>query len=545
MNRRQFLGHSLALSAFLAGCGQDDSRNPFAANPNPVLPTQLSPERRPLPQPTVVSSRNGVLDLDLNVVLAQNTVGGRTLTTRTYNSLPVGPTMRVKPGDLLRIRLNNQLGPDDDPFVNENIAHHFNTTNLHTHGLHVSPKAPQDDVLIAVLPGDEFLYQIQIPANHAGGTFWYHPHVHGSAGVQLMSGMLGAILVEGALDQQLSGLGIEESVVVLGEFHVDSTGQVPSLANPAVFLGTTTSLAAVNGLAQPDITLPEGEVHRLRIVNGSAFFERQLELEGHDLVVLAYDGLTLPQPEVTRLLHLSAGGRADVLIRAGRPGAYQFQAAAYDQGFGPLPVQPFFTLNVVAGLIPSSTSIPASLPAVSLRPIGDGEIKRVRNLTFEVLAPAPGFPIGQFGMDGNFFDPNRIDQQMTLGEAEEWIISNTSPEDHPFHIHINPFQVMAVNGVDLAEPRWHDTILVPRNGSVRIRHRFSDFDGMALLHCHVLLHECQGMMQLFDIAPPSLSRSERARRRARVRLAYRQMMNRQVKMEETCAPRPIRRLRWS
>ncbi|MBX3170440.1 MAG: multicopper oxidase domain-containing protein [Candidatus Eremiobacteraeota bacterium] len=545
MKRRDFLCQGLALGALLAGCGQNSGNDFFSSATNPTAPPELSPQRRLLPQPGVVASNNGVLELDLNVVLAQNKVGQSVLTTRTYNGLPVGPTMRVKPGDVLRIRLNNQLGANDDPIVNPNIPHHFNTTNLHTHGLHVSPKSPQDNVLIAVEPGEQFQYEIRIPSDHPGGTFWYHPHVHGSAGVQIMSGMLGAILVEGPLDSQLAALGIEESVVVLGDFHVDSSGQVPSLANPAVFLGSTTSIAVVNGQTQPGMTLPEGEVHRLRIINGSAFFERQLELDGHQLVVLAYDGLTLPQPEITNKLHLSAGGRADVLIRAGLPGTYSFQAAAYDQGFGPLPAQPFFLLNVVSSPAPDTTILPSLLPAVDLAPIGDGEIKRIRNLTFEVLPPAPGFPIGQFGMDGSFYDANRVDQQMTVGEAEEWIISNTSPEDHPFHIHINPFQLMSVNGVDLDSPRWHDTVLVPRNGSVRIRHRFRNFDGMALLHCHVLLHECQGMMQLFDIAPAQSSRSERARRRAKVRLAFRQMMGTQNRIEEMCAPRPIRRLRWS
>ncbi|MBS2035234.1 multicopper oxidase domain-containing protein [bacterium] len=545
MKRRDFILQSLAVGSFLAGCGQNSSNDILSAPANPVIPSELSPQRRLLPQPGEVVSSKGVLELDLNVVMAENTVGKSVLTTRTYNGLPVGPTFRVKPGDVLRIRLNNQLQPNDDPIVNRNIPHHFNTTNLHTHGLHVSPKSPQDNVLIAVEPGQQFQYEIQIPADHPGGTFWYHPHAHGAAGVQIMSGMLGAILVEGPLDQQLAALGIAESVVVLSDFHVDSSGRVPSLANPAVFLGTTTTLAVVNGKTQPNMTLPQGEVHRLRLVNGSAFFERELVLEGHELMVVAYDGLTLPQPEVTNKLHLSAGGRADVLIRAGAPGTYQFQAAPYDQGFGPLPAQPFFLLNVVSAQLPVPSTIPSVLPAVNLAPITDGEIRRIRNLTFEVLPPAPGFPIGQFGMDGNFFDPNRVDQQMTVGEAEEWIISNTSPEDHPFHIHVNPFQLMSINGVDLAQPRWHDTVLVPRNGSVRIRHRFRTFDGMALLHCHVLLHECQGMMQLFDIAPAKTSRSERARRRAKTRMAFRQMMRLQERTEEMCAPVPIRRLRWS
>lgn len=114
----------------------------------------------------------------------------------------VAPTLTATPGDTVRVLIRNLLPPEqgcpghgDD--INE--PHCFNTTNLHSHGLWVSPAGISDNVLRTLPPNKDFTYEYEynIPADHPAGTFWYHPHVHGSTAIQVSSGLAGALIVKG------------------------------------------------------------------------------------------------------------------------------------------------------------------------------------------------------------------------------------------------------------------------------------------------------------------------------------------------------------
>ena len=65
------------------------------------------------------------------------------------------------------------------------LPHHFNTTNFHLHGLHVSPDGLSDNIFRSMEPGQSYDIEIAIPNDHTRGTYWYHPHHHGSADVQI------------------------------------------------------------------------------------------------------------------------------------------------------------------------------------------------------------------------------------------------------------------------------------------------------------------------------------------------------------------------
>jgi FtsP/CotA-like multicopper oxidase with cupredoxin domain len=130
---------------------------------------------------------------------------------------------------------------------------------------------------------------------------------------------------------------------------------------------------------------------------------------------------------------------------------------------------------------------------------------------------APNQPV--FKIDGEQFQEGQIDQIMLLGNAEEWTIVNTSliGVTHPFHIHINPFQLTEIyDPHTMKAPQklptpwiWWDTIAIPAGvknadgtitpGHLKIRSRFVDFPGKYVLHCHILGHEDRGMMQLVEV----------------------------------------------
>jgi len=122
---------------------------------------------------------------------------------RSYGGCPTGPELFVNPGDALRVDLFNRTNADDptcgaSPRAGTSPGECFNTTNLHTHGLHVSPAGNSDNVLLNIAPQSLFPYEINIPSDHPAGTFWYHAHRHGSTAVDVSSGATGALVVKGS-----------------------------------------------------------------------------------------------------------------------------------------------------------------------------------------------------------------------------------------------------------------------------------------------------------------------------------------------------------
>ena len=112
----------------------------------------------------------------------------------------VSPTIETVPGDTIRVTLHNKLPADPScsaAHKHDDIPHCFNGTNLHTHGLWVSPSGNGDNVLLSINPGVDFTYEYNIPSDHPSGTFWYHTHRHGSTALQVSSGMAGALIVRG------------------------------------------------------------------------------------------------------------------------------------------------------------------------------------------------------------------------------------------------------------------------------------------------------------------------------------------------------------
>jgi FtsP/CotA-like multicopper oxidase with cupredoxin domain len=139
---------------------------------------------------------------------------------------------------------------------------------------------------------------------------------------------------------------------------------------------------------------------------------------------------------------------------------------------------------------------PRPLPTtlIPFEDLRQATVDRTRTITFsEELDPF------RVLIDGQEFDENRVDQTVRLGALEEWRLRNTSVDWHPFHIHVNDFQVISVNGEPVDAHSWEDTVPIPAHGEIVIRSRFLDFTGKTVYHCHILDHEDRGMMGVVEV----------------------------------------------
>ena len=342
----------------------------------------------PLVEPEVRRAANGELRTTLRAAYTYKDMGGYRLSLRSYEANIPGPTLRLRPGDVLRIRLVNDLPPNPDPVpLDMALPHHFNTTNFHSHGLHVSPGGISDNIFRSMEPGQSYDIEIAIPADHPKGTYWYHPHHHGSADVQMTSGMAGALIVEGDFEDVPEIAGASERLLILNEVLFDYRGEIEIY--DTVWPEAVPRFLSVNGQRDPIIRMRPGEVQRWRIVHAGHEDNLRLALGGHGLQVIAYDGIPRPEIERADTLLMAPGQRADVLVQAGAAGSYVLRAVANDQGY-PSPTGPLARL-VVEGE-PLAMRLPTALGKAPLATIGDAEITNTRRLTLSVEEPESPLP---------------------------------------------------------------------------------------------------------------------------------------------------------
>jgi FtsP/CotA-like multicopper oxidase with cupredoxin domain len=450
-------------------------------------------------EPEVRRSANGELRTNLRARYTYKDIGGYRLWLRSYEGSIPGPTLRVRPGEVLRIRLINELPPNPDPVpVDMSLPHHFNTTNFHFHGSHVSPSGNADNIFRSMEPGQSYDIEIAIPHDHTRGTYWYHPHHHGSADVQMTSGMAGVVIIDGDFDDVPEIAGATEHVLLLNEVLFDYRGTIESY--DTVWPEAVPRFLSVNGQREPAIHMRPGEVQRWRIVHTGHEDNLRVALEKHTFHTIAFDGIRRQHIDRFDDLLIAPGQRADVLVQAGPAGTYALAAIANDQGYAS-PVGPLASVVVEGEPLPMR--LPTALGPGPHGTIGDGEITNRRQITLNAaepeFPPAGNYQEFTYFVCGRRFDPQRVGQRIRLGAVEEWTIINEQKADHVFHIHTNPFQMVAINGEPVAVRDWRDTVVVPRQGNVTFRTRFLDFTGRFVHHCHMMNHEELGMMEVVEV----------------------------------------------
>ena len=538
ISRRRMMGYGLgaAGATLAAGVLEGQSAGPASAQ---AWPPARGPARRPrmLPQPRVQRSSRGVLDVRLTAVPAVVDMGAPELVkTYTWNKVVPGYTWEINPGDTLKVHLRNRLpymAPPEHMVMDR--PHEWTHTNLHTHGLHVSPSGNADNVFIDIPPGEDHRFEIPLPEDHPGGLSWYHPHRHGGVTQQLRAGMAGMLIVRGEIDRVREVRAARERVMVLQSIELGDDYQlldpIPFPKPDQAFFPRTHALYTVNGVLNPHVTMYPGEVQRWRLLNAAEGNFMSLHLKKHDFHVLAWDGLTLAEPDTTGIVMMSAGNRVDMLVRAGRPGTYDLvltpgssqdpnipgmpESAEGTPGGREMPMPGFppmdeelkprtiLTVHVLGHGRPMG--LPDSLPAYNPAIL---PIARRRHFSFTVQRK-PDNTFLNFGVDGHAYHPARPPYQVPLGTAEEWTLVNAFDPKlmnhaHVFHIHTNPFKITKINGRTLDKPLWRDTFVLPKRSgdSLTFESNFVDYAGKFVQHCHMVAHEDLGMMSAVEVICP-------------------------------------------
>lgn len=500
---------------------------------------------QPFQNPEVISSKNGALVTTLSVEYANHNIGGCDTHLRTYNGNMVGPTLRLKPGDTLRVKLQNNMPPCDPKYPDRcghgkdnvmNTPGNFNVTNLHTHGFHVSPAGNSDNVLLQIKPGVEFDYEIKVPPNHPSGTFWYHAHVHGSTALQVSSGMAGALIVEGGLDDAPRIKDLEEKVFVFQQVAYDCNGVIESYESEcadgigAFGPGEWEKMKRqilINGEITPTITMRPGEIQRWRFIHAGVretIMARVEDTRGYaqeKLHEIAVDGLATGRLDSWAKVELQPGYRSDVLFRAPKKaGEYWLmdtETAASLSLHGITEPAKKLARIVVAGN-PATMDLPKPEELAQLKAMKDFTAQEIAKLP-ETKEPMmfylgdrndiPTTPCGEFkkgkgsdiifSVNGKPFG-EAPPRELTLNTAEKWTLCTRGlASGHPFHIHVNPFQLARLGPDGKLQNVWRDTLLVRDSRNEEIYTRYEDYIGEFVLHCHILDHEDQGMMELVKI----------------------------------------------
>jgi FtsP/CotA-like multicopper oxidase with cupredoxin domain len=486
----------------------------------------------PIEFPTVDSS----LSVTLTLAEGQYEGPGVVQNTRMYNGQVLGPTIKVSPGDTLNINvINNLPTPGFDTSALHNEFKTFDITNLHTHGLHVSSNAPGDDIFTEVAAQTANQYTYELPANHMGGTFWYHPHHHGSTAVHAGGGAAGMLIVDdppGALPSEIEELdemhlmllhlNMPELTAVAQEYEENcqqAGGTAVQCEDPVwaagPVSGTQTNTVLVNGMTQPQIPLVANKWYRWRMVYAAVDSFIEPALTGCTVMLLAKDGVYLHSaPRPITIGKMGPGNRADWLVNCpagvftlastARRRRRELQGRRLQKGKGEGGMAGGGAgddglAQMLATIVSTDQGIaaPCTLPTFQInRPCYLADLTGATPDATHTIALAPVPQInGQAFVDSTTY-------QHTMNVVSVNQIDLTGVNAHPFHMHVNSFQLTATPADDqegyFAAGDWHDVLLLSNNAA-SVRLQTDVFTGKQVYHCHILEHEDQGMMALGNI----------------------------------------------
>ncbi|MFU8842574.1 MAG: multicopper oxidase domain-containing protein [Bacteroidales bacterium] len=429
--------------------------------------------------------------------------------TMGVNGNILGPTVILEKGQQVTLHVENQLQEE---------------TTLHWHGLHVSSENDGGPHTV-INPGETWSPAFTVLDN--ASTYWYHPHLHHKTNEHVSKGISGFIIVK---DQEEAGIvlprnyGTDDFPLVIQTRDFDDDKEI-------VFHSNSDDILMVNATLDPFISVP-AQIVRLRLLNGSSMRTFNLGFTNNQpFYQIGSDGGLLESPvQLTRLL-LSPGERAEVLIDlssqlgdiihlksfaselpngiygAANPGMGPGMVLT---GYHPNPLNgtDFNVLQISVG--PATVNPVISIPAqlVNLNPFLVTDADTARTFTFHPEIMGPNQLNGHFMINDQMYDMDVINEVIPLDNVEIWTLTNQSGIAHPFHIHMVQFYILDRNGVPppLNESGRKDVVLVKPQETVRIITKFENFSNEEIpymYHCHMLMHEDEGMMGQFLVIDES------------------------------------------
>lgn len=400
----------------------------------------------------------------------------------------LGPTIRVRRGQRVRIRLVNELQAE---------------TITHWHGLHL-PDEMDGHPRYAIPSGEEYIYEFTV--NNRAGTYWYHPHPHGMTGAQVYYGLAGFFIV----DEEKQSYGLPHA-----EFDVPLVIQDRTFAADNQLTYVSDMHQVMQGF-WADTILVNGQLdyrhevatrpYRLRLLNGSNARVYKLAWDDESpITVIGSDGGLLARPVEKPYVLLSPGERVEVWRDFGRNQLNdQPKLVAL-----PLSGANNSTFDIMTFDVTRAEQVDQPLPTAFapldwLDPATAVNADNPRTFDFFVNHMTPT-------IDGRQFEMNEVadDEIVKLNTTELWRVTNVGNGangfPHPVHIHGNQFQVLERSGTPTevaqgyVDEGWKDTVLLMPDETATLLMRFSDHAGMFVYHCHNLEHEDGGMMRNYRI----------------------------------------------
>jgi len=427
--------------------------------------------------------------------------------TRGINGSYLGPTLRLKNGDDIKINVKNTIGE---------------ATTIHWHGMHlpaIADGGPHQPI------ANNETWSAEFKVKQKAANFWYHSHGLHKTAEHVWQGIAGMIIVDDAesSSSDLPGeYGIDDIPVVLQDRIFSNNGQMyydPS--RPEKMMGLIGNTPLANGTTSAFIEA-KSQFIRLRLLNGSNASIYNLGFsDNRPFLQIGTDGGLLETPYKTDNIVLAPAERAEIIVDVSGNENIMLQSRASSGSGGMMGMGgmmgrgmggmmggssgPFDFLEIrPAANLALNGAIPDTLTKIEwIDPS-----KSVNNRKFEMemtMGPLIMLGIGNsHTINGKAMKMSRIDEVVKRDTTEIWEISNTSPLPHPFHIHDVQFQIIDRSGrpPHPGERGLKDTVLVNPGEVVRIALQFTDYSDANrpyMYHCHILEHEDAGMMGQFTV----------------------------------------------